>query len=128
MREVLSGWCLRATEKVGSVGSVLASVGTMAAWVVWAATLRFDTFSQLVLSSETSVVSYVLLFLVLHAQGVERKASDRSTQATHVKLDALIAAVREASNSVIGAEERSEEEIAALSSEVRAAAQGECKG
>jgi low affinity Fe/Cu permease len=75
--------------------------------IIWAPTILFirniDTW-QLIINTLTTIVTFLIGFLILHAQ---RKFE----LAVNVKLDALIAATPDASNRLRRIEEKSESTI-----------------
>jgi len=78
--------------------------------VVWAALGPFFAFSdtwQLVINTGTTIVTFLMVFLIQHSQ-------NRDTQAMQLKLDELIRVNRSARNSLLNLEEMSEEELMGL--------------
>jgi low affinity Fe/Cu permease len=104
-------------------GRVTASVGRSAAFalacalvVVWLATGPFFHYSdtwQLVINTGTTIVTFLMVFLIQRAQNKESRA-------IQLKLNELIAAVQGASNHLIGAEALSERELEVLTTHYRA--------
>jgi len=83
--------------------------------LVWAITGPYFGFSdtwQLVINTGTTIITFLMVFLIQHAQ-------NRDTQAIQLKLDELIRATRGAQNSLMALEEQSEEELAAAREEMR---------
>jgi low affinity Fe/Cu permease len=78
--------------------------------VVWAASRplweNFDTW-QLVINTATTIITFLMVFLIQRAQ-------NKDSQAIHLKLNELVAAVQGASNRLINVEGMSEEELKAL--------------
>ena len=75
--------------------------------VVWAITgplFHFSDTWQLVINTGTTVVTFLMVFLIQNTQ-------NRESQALHVKLDELIRAVSGASNSLIDLDELTDEEL-----------------
>lgn len=75
--------------------------------IVWACTgpiFRFSETWQLVINTGTTIVTFLMVFLIQHAQ-------NKDSVALHLKLNELIAAQREASNSLIAVEDLDEEEL-----------------
>src|ERR1700722_1387631 len=78
--------------------------------IVWLASGPIFSFSdtwQLVINTGTTIVTFVMVFLIQRTQ-------NKDSQAVHLKLNELVAAVRGASNRLINAENLTEEEITAL--------------
>src|SRR5262245_45758623 len=78
--------------------------------VVWAATRplfeSFDTW-QLVINTLTTIITFLMVFLIQRAQ-------NKDSQAIHLKLNELVAAIDGASNRLINAESLTEEELKTL--------------
>jgi low affinity Fe/Cu permease len=78
--------------------------------VLWAATgplFRFSDTWQLVINTGTTIVTFLMVFLIQNSQ-------NREGQAVQAKLDELIRALQDAQNSFIGLERRTEKEIAGM--------------
>lgn len=97
----------KATDWSGSTPAFVLAVLLL---VVWAASRplfdNFDTW-QLVINTLTTIVTFLMVFLIQRAQ-------NKDSQALHLKLNELVAAVRGASNRLINVENMSEEELHAL--------------
>jgi low affinity Fe/Cu permease len=81
--------------------------------VVWAASgpaFHFSDTWQLVINTGTTIVTFLMVFLIQNSQ-------NRESQALQAKLDELIRAAQEAQNSFIGLERRTEKEIDEMRSE-----------
>jgi low affinity Fe/Cu permease len=92
--------------------------------LVWAATgpiFRFSDTWQLVINTGTTIVTFLMVFLIQNSQ-------NREGEALHAKLDELIRALDQAQNRFIGLEEHTEEEIVALRHESQAQAGVESAG
>jgi low affinity Fe/Cu permease len=91
-------------------GSTPAFVLAVLLLVVWAASRplfdKFDTW-QLVINTATTIITFLMVFLIQRAQ-------NKDSQAIHLKLNELVAAVQGASNRLINVESLSEEELTAL--------------
>lgn len=86
--------------------------------VIWAASGPFFKFSdtwQLVINTGTTIVTFLMVFLIQNSQ-------NREGQALQAKLDELIRAVNEAENTFIGLEKRSEKEIGEMRGDCEAEA------
>jgi low affinity Fe/Cu permease len=78
--------------------------------IVWALTGKFFDFSdtwQLVINTGTTVVTFLMVFLIQRSQ-------NKDALATQLKLNELVAAMKGASNRLIDVEALSEEELKAL--------------
>jgi low affinity Fe/Cu permease len=80
------------------------------AWVVTGPLFGFSDTWQLVINTGTTIVTFLMVFLIQNAQ-------NRDARAFHLKLDELIHAIKEARNELIDVEELSDEQLAALQRE-----------
>ena len=100
-------------------GRSWAFVTAFAVVLVWAATGPLFGFSdtwQLVINTGTTIITFLMVFLIQHAQ-------NRDTQAIHVKLDELIRATKGAHNRLTALEDQSEEDLAEARQELRRVAE-----
>jgi len=87
--------------------------------VVWALTGPLFGFSdtwQLVINTGTTIVTFLMVFLIQRSQ-------NKDTQAVHLKLNELVAALEGASNRIIDVEDLSEQELKLLHEHYRTLAQ-----
>lgn len=92
-------------------GSTTAFIGSGGVIIVWLITGPFFNFSntwQLVINSTTTIVTFLMVFLIQRAQNKDSKA-------IHLKLNELIASLKGPSNRLIDVEELNEKEIEILS-------------
>ena len=93
-----------------AAGTSHAFVGAVAVVLLWALTGPLFGFSdtwQLVINTGTTIVTFLMVFLIQRAQ-------NKDSQALHLKLNELVAAVNGASNRLINAENLTEEELKIL--------------
>ena len=91
-------------------GSSLGFCVALATVLVWAATGPFFGFSdtwQLVINTSTTIVTFLMVFLIQRAQ-------NKDTTAITLKLNELVAALEGASNRLIDIEDLSEDELETL--------------
>ena len=85
-----SGWLERAsgkaTEWAGSSWAFGLAFGVVLAWVVTGPLFGFSDTWQLVINTGTTIVTFLMVFLIQRAQNKE-------TQAIQLKLNELVAAV-----------------------------------
>lgn len=89
--------------------------------IIWAATgplFHFSDTWQLVINTGTTIVTFLMVFLIQNSQ-------NREGEALQAKLDEMIRALDKAQNSFIGLEQRTEQEIGAMRDESRAQAEVE---
>jgi low affinity Fe/Cu permease len=91
-------------------GGTLAFAAALALVVVWLALGPLFDFSdswQLVINTTTTIVTFLMVFLIQRAQ-------NKDARATNIKLNEIIAAIDGASNRLIEVEDLSEEELDTL--------------
>ena len=82
------------------------------AWLVTGPIFHFSDTWQLVINTATTVVTFLMVFLIQHAQ-------NKDTKAMELKLNELVAAMEGASNRLIDVEELSEEDLETLQKHFR---------
>ena len=92
---------------VGSPWAFVLAVGTVATWMVTGPQFAYSHTWQLVINTETTIVTFLMVFLIQHTQ-------NRDTQTVHLKLDELIYGVHGARNSLIDLENLSDQELEVL--------------
>src|SRR5688500_3972459 len=102
--ESLSQGVIRVTG--GSWAFTLAA-GSILLWLATGPLFGWSQGWQLVVNTGTTVVTFLMVFLIQRAQ-------NKDSRALHLKLDALVAAVQGASNRLLNVEDLSEKELDAL--------------
>ncbi len=102
----------RVSERVGSPHAFLTALALVLAWAITGPLFHFSDAWQLVINTATTVVTFLMVFLIQATQ-------NRDGRATQLKLDELIRAQKRARNLVTGLEHASDEELAALEREFR---------
>jgi low affinity Fe/Cu permease len=90
-----------------AVGSPLASISAVTVIIIWAITgpiFKFSDTWQLVINTGTTIVTFLMVFLIQNSQ-------NRDAKAVQIKLDELIRAIHSARNEIIDVENSSEEEL-----------------
>lgn len=101
------------TERSGSTPALMLAIGLILAWLVTGPLFRFSDTWQLVINTTTTVITFLMVFIIQRSQNKESRA-------VNVKLNELIAAMEGASNRLIDVESLSEEELATLASHFHA--------
>jgi low affinity Fe/Cu permease len=86
------------------------AAGLVAAWLISGPLFSFSDTWQLVMNTVSSIVTFLMVFLIQNAQ-------NRDSEALQLKLDELIR-VTAARNKLIGIEELSEPELASVRSDI----------
>jgi low affinity Fe/Cu permease len=90
-----------------AVGSPFASIGAVTVILIWAATgpiFQFSDTWQLVINTGTTIVTFLMVFLIQNSQ-------NRDGKAVQIKLDELIRSIDTARNKIIDVEDSSEQEL-----------------
>lgn len=91
-------------RQTGKPGAFVLALGTVILWAVTGPMFHFSDTWQLVINTGTTIVTFLMVFLIQNAQ-------NRDTQALQLKLDELIRATEAARNGLINLEEQSEKEL-----------------
>ncbi len=103
------------THALGSPAALSIAVAIVAIWALSGPLFGFSDTWQLVINTGTTVVTFLMVFVIQHAQ-------NRDTKAVHAKLDELIHALGPARDEVINAETEPEEVVDGRIAELRAGA------
>jgi low affinity Fe/Cu permease len=90
-----------------AVGSPFASIGALSVILIWATTgpiFKFSDTWQLVINTGTTIVTFLMVFLIQNSQ-------NRDAKAVQLKLDELIRSIDAARNEIIDVENASEQEL-----------------
>jgi low affinity Fe/Cu permease len=102
----------RTSEAVGTHRAFFAAVAVVLAWAVSGPIFHFSDTWQLVINTGTTVVTFLMVFLIQATQ-------NRETRALHLKIDELIRSHSRARNIFTDLEHATDEELAALEAEFR---------
>src|ERR1700690_1565710 len=100
-----------ASQRLGSHWAFLVAVGVVIVWLLSGPFFRFSDAWQLVINTGTTVVTFLMGFMIQSTQ-------NRDAKAIHLKLDELIRA-REARNVLSVLEGATEDELIAFKEEFR---------
>jgi len=101
----------RSSEKLGSPWAFFTAVMLVIGWLITGPLFRFSNAWQLVINTATTVVTFLMVFLIQATQ-------NRDARAIHLKLDELIRS-SQARNAFADLENASEEELLAFQQEFR---------
>ncbi|HEY8061399.1 MAG TPA: low affinity iron permease family protein [Gemmatimonadales bacterium] len=95
---------------LGSPWAFLIAVSSIAIWAVSGPFFHFSQMWQMLINSSTTVVTFLMVFLLQSTQM-------RDTKALHLKLDELLRAVHNARTGLVGLERLPDERLKELSDE-----------
>jgi len=105
----VASWTIRAT---GGKWGFLTSFMVVVIWAVSGPYFRYSENWQLIINTGTTIVTFLMVFLIQNAQ-------NRESKAVHLKLDELIRAVKSARNEMIDIENLTEEHLDLLTERYR---------
>jgi low affinity Fe/Cu permease len=102
----------RVSQWAGSSWSFILAATVVLAWVVSGPLFGFSNTWQLVINTCTTIVTFLMVFLIQRSQNKE-------SLAVQLKLNEIVAALQGASNKLIDVEDLSEDELATLRAHFR---------
>src|SRR5437762_7562030 len=97
----------RSSAMLGSAWAFAAAVLVICIWIVTGPTFHFSDTWQLIINTATTVITFLMVFLIQNTQ-------NRDAKAMHLKLDELIRAVKGARNQLVDLEDLSDEDLKKL--------------
>ncbi len=97
----------QATRATGTSLAFIVATGVIVVWAITGPIFHFSDTWQLVINTGTTIVTFLMVFLIQRAQ-------NKDAIAIHLKLNEIVAAMNGASNRLIDVEDLSEPEIDAL--------------
>ena len=95
------------TQWTGSTGAFGTALSIIVVWALLGPVFRFSDTWQLVINTSTTIVTFLMVFLIQRAQ-------NKDSLAIHLKLNEIVAALTGASNRLVDVESLSEKELAQL--------------
>ena len=92
---------------LGSAWAFCGAVLVIVVWLVTGPTFHFSDTWQLIINTATTVVTFLMVFLIQNTQ-------NRDAKAMHLKLDELIRAVKGARNQLVDLEDLSDDDLKKL--------------
>ena len=96
-----------ATKATGTSMAFMLALTVVLVWLITGPLFNFSDTWQLVINTGTTIVTFLMVFLIQRAQ-------NKDALALHLKLNEIVAAMEGASNRLIDVEDLSEDEIDAL--------------
>lgn len=88
----------------GSTSGIMIANGLMVGWLIYGYFKHYSEQSQMVLNTSTSIITFIMLFLI-------QKGQNKADKATQLKLDEIIFALENGNNKRLGIENLTEEEL-----------------
>jgi low affinity Fe/Cu permease len=98
-----------ATQASGTSWAFMTALAIIVVWAVTGPLFHFSDTWQLVINTGTTVVTFLMVFLIQHTQ-------NKDSLAVQLKLDEILAALPEASNKLIDIEDLDADELEELRS------------
>ncbi|HET7437024.1 MAG TPA: low affinity iron permease family protein [Thermoanaerobaculia bacterium] len=105
--DVSSQFATWVSEKAGSTWAFIIALSIIVAWAVVGPIFHFSDTWQLVINTGTTIVTFLMVFLIQRAQ-------NKGALAVQLKLNELVAAIETANNRLISVEDLSEDELEIL--------------
>ena len=110
--ELLEKFSHEATKATGTSMAFVLALMTIVVWAITGPLFGFSDTWQLVINTSTTIVTFLMVFLIQRAQ-------NKDAVAIHLKLNEIVAAMQGASNRLIDVEDLSEADIEALRNHYR---------
>ena len=111
MHRIFDFVCMRVATAAGRPRAFILALTIVVVWGVTGPIFRWSDTWQLVINTGTTIVTFLMVFLIQNAQ-------NRDGAAIQAKLDEIIRAVGHARNRFIGIEHLSEEELGRILAEL----------
>jgi len=92
---------------LGSAWAFAGAVLVIVVWILTGPTFHFSDTWQLIINTATTVITFLMVFLIQNTQ-------NRDAKAVHLKLDEIIRALKGARNKLVDLEDLSDEELKKL--------------
>ena len=112
MNNLFRRFAHKAAEVTGSAWAFMLAVGLIVVWLITGPLFHFSDTWQLVINTSTTIVTFLMVFLIQNSQ-------NRDSKAFHLKLDELIRAAKSARNQLVDLEDLTDEELSQLEAEFK---------
>jgi low affinity Fe/Cu permease len=107
VRDAFRVFARRSSMMLGSAWAFAGAVLVIAVWLLTGPTFHFSDTWQLIINTATTVITFLMVFLIQNTQ-------NRDAKAVHLKLDEMIRALKGARNRLVDLEDLSDEELKKL--------------
>jgi low affinity Fe/Cu permease len=107
LSQILERLSYKATKATGTSTAFIIALLVIVVWCITGPVFHFSDTWQLVINTGTTVVTFLMVFLIQRTQ-------NKDALAIHLKLNEIVAALEGASNRLIDVEDLTEEEILTL--------------
>jgi low affinity Fe/Cu permease len=107
IRDAFHVFARASSQVLGSAWAFIAAIVIIIIWGLTGPTFHFSDTWQLIINTGTTIVTFLMVFLIQNTQ-------NRDAKAVHLKLDELIRAIHGARNRLVDLEKLSDEELKAL--------------
>ena len=94
----------RSSIALGSAWAFAGAVLVILVWLLTGPTFHFSDTWQLIINTATTIVTFLMVFLIQNTQ-------NRDAKAMHLKLDEIIRALKDARNELVDLEDLSDEDL-----------------
>jgi low affinity Fe/Cu permease len=102
----------RSSMMLGSAWAFAGAVLVICIWILTGPTFHFSDTWQLIINTATTVITFLMVFLIQNTQ-------NRDAKAMHLKLDEIIRALKGARNQLVDLEDLSDEDLKKLEEQFR---------
>jgi low affinity Fe/Cu permease len=110
MRAAFRKFAVLCADKMGSPWSFILSVVAIFLWLITGPIFHYSNSWQLVINTGTTIVTFLMVFLIQNAQNREAKY-------TQLKLDELLVAIKDARTNLVNLDSLSDEDLKQLETE-----------
>ena len=107
VRDAFHIFARRSSEVLGTAWAFIGAIVIIVVWGLTGPTFHFSDTWQLIINTGTTIVTFLMVFLIQNTQ-------NRDAKAVHLKLDELIRALQGARNHLVDLEKLSDEELKGL--------------
>jgi len=94
----------KTADAMGSPWAFVIALGIIVIWAMTGSLFNFSDTWQLVINTGTTIVTFLMVFLIQNAQ-------NRDAKALHLKLDEIIRSIKAADDELIDLEDETDEEM-----------------